>query len=685
METSILRRLCFAAMLLLLIITSANSAVWYVDGSVAASGIGTSWTSPVKTIQEAVNKASNIWIICTAPNDSIWVKQGVYTLSSEITVNKIVNIYGGFNGTETSASQRNFTANPTIIDGQLNTRCMKISSYCEIDGFTFRYGRNSGAGIYLDQVPTYDCFSTTLAVSIKNCIFYYNSALIGASSVPGGGIYDYKSSPYISNCTFQGNTGDRGGAIFSWQSSPVIDRCIFQTNHSLAAGSWGGGAICGDYLVYGTITNCLFDNNYSNSWGGALAYHMGYPAVTNCTFVNNGAALDGDAVHTNTAAPTFKNCIFWDDSVNEFYHSVGVSTPSVSYSNIRGGYPGTGNISLNPMFVAWNDFQLTHGSPCIDTGTNTGAPTVDLIGTTRPLDGNDSGTAVCDMGAYEHKWLDLMIWGWSTTPASPAVNQPFNINITIYNAGVIPTDRSFWVDWYANQPTPPGINDIGQKYAQIPNLNQKSYSYITLTHTYTTAGTYPTYVQVDTGNRISETQEGNNLSAVRNITVVERATLTANVYLQGSSRPSSGWNIPLRVALFTPGANVLTATPLAEYTQTTSRHILVARTTISNVIPGTYDITASSAHTLLNVKRNVTIAPGSSPSITLGTLLEGNGVQDNAINLDDLSLLALSWACDSADPDFNAQTDFDRNNIINMSDFNLLADNWGAVSPINIP
>ena len=53
------------------------------------------------------------------------------------------------------------------------------------------------------------------------------------------------------------------------------------------------------------------------------------------------------------------------------------------------------NIDADPLTVSSRDFHLTAASPCIDTGTCTGAPAVDVDGDPRP-----SGSG-CDMGADE--------------------------------------------------------------------------------------------------------------------------------------------------------------------------------------------------------------------------------------------------------------------------------------------
>jgi hypothetical protein len=56
---------------------------------------------------------------------------------------------------------------------------------------------------------------------------------------------------------------------------------------------------------------------------------------------------------------------------------------------------GVGNSGSNPAFVSPNsgDLRLSAGSPALDAGSASGAPTVDILGATR--DANP------DLGAYE--------------------------------------------------------------------------------------------------------------------------------------------------------------------------------------------------------------------------------------------------------------------------------------------
>ncbi len=89
-------------------------------------------------------------------------------------------------------------------------------------------------------------------------------------------------------------------------------------------------------------------------------------------------------------------------------------------------------------------------------------------------------------------------------------------------------------------------------------------------------------------------------------------TVGIQVNLQGANRPSQGWQVPIIVGFFTPGADVLVDAPLYSFSGTTTAISTQGGTRAYFLCPdpieaGTYDITADSSTTLLNVKRNVNI------------------------------------------------------------------------------
>lgn len=101
----------------------------------------------------------------------IWVKRGRYS-EDELYIYSNVEIYGGFSGREKRRSQRNSSAELTILDGGLKHRIASVSGL--IDGFQIENGREKeyGGGIRL------------LGGIVQNCIIQNNEA-----GKWGGGIY----------------------------------------------------------------------------------------------------------------------------------------------------------------------------------------------------------------------------------------------------------------------------------------------------------------------------------------------------------------------------------------------------------------------------------------------------------------------------------------------------------------
>ena len=101
----------------------------------------------------------------------------------------------------------------------------------------------------------------------------------------------------------------------------------------------------------------------------------------------------GGGLYCSGASPTVQNSILWSNRLPEI-ETEGETDLSITYSDIKGGWPGEGNIDENPLFIGLYDYHLRPESPCVDAGTDGGVYR-DIDGQTRP-----SGSGF-DMGADE--------------------------------------------------------------------------------------------------------------------------------------------------------------------------------------------------------------------------------------------------------------------------------------------
>jgi hypothetical protein len=241
------------------------------------------------------------------------------------------------------------------------------------------------------------------AITLSSC--RYDSAVEGLTLTGGTtGIYIYDSCPAITKCNIINNKGD---GIKWWPSRgcmyPLIANCFI-------AGNEGDGLNL-ERTFYPIIVNCIIAGNLRFGVYGPRA------VLRNCTIVGNRWA--GVAYYETSIA----NCIVHDNNDPEIR---GLTT--VSYSNVKGGWAGTGNIDADPCFLqpgywdangAWitGDYHLLLASACIDAGDNGSIPAdsedLDRDGNTvepipwdfdadaRIVDGDNDGNSIVDMGAYE--------------------------------------------------------------------------------------------------------------------------------------------------------------------------------------------------------------------------------------------------------------------------------------------
>jgi len=358
-------------------ITPNVSQVIYVDADVTGGNTGTSWEDALTDLKDALAAAG--------PGDEIWVASGTYTSgldrTSHFQMENEVGIYGGFVGGETSREERDWETNVTVlsgdigIEGYISDNCYHVFYHPSetdlddtaiLDGFTIS-GGNANGGPPTEEFHPNDngggMYNEGSSPTVMNCTFYGNSA-----DRDGGGMYNKQSSPMVTNCTFYGNSASSGGGMYNPESSPMVTNCTFSGNNA----SYAGGGMS-NYRSWPMVTNCTFYGNSASSGGGMYNSYQSSPMVTNCTFYGN-SARSGGGMYNSKASPIVTNCILWGDSPDEIF--VSSSYPVVTYSDIEGGYSGTGNMDEDPAFVdgPGGDFHLQVTSPCINTGSNAALP-----------------------------------------------------------------------------------------------------------------------------------------------------------------------------------------------------------------------------------------------------------------------------------------------------------------------
>lgn len=260
------------------------------------------------------------------------------------------------------------------------------------------------------------------AVYVRNCVIIGNgggvaveqecaAALVACRIIDnsGNGIFCLSDSDVrLTDCILSGNRAEAGGAVYAVDPRRFdLENCTLVGNSaSVEAGgiyAWGGFSDM-------TATNCLIADNSAPVGGNVLLDLEARILLTNCTIASTTAAPGDSILGRDIADLKVTNSIIWAGSSQPIVvDPPSVFYPIITYSNIRGGWSGQGNIDADPMFVSAEDYRLLPASPSIDAGDNRAIQitALDLDGGPRFVDDPatpDTGVGpppVVDMGAYE--------------------------------------------------------------------------------------------------------------------------------------------------------------------------------------------------------------------------------------------------------------------------------------------
>ncbi len=326
--------------ILALILSLAGSA------GAATLTVNASGGADYTRITDAIDNAS--------AGDTILVNSGTYY--ENIKLKDGIKLYGE-------------GANITIIDGKGSGNVVMVASNSIIDGFTITNGIGPGfAGIH-----SYGS-STTITNNIiqNNSIGIYSEGPLSSPLIEGNVIRN--NTGYASNevCTI-------GTGIQAWDSSnPLIENNIIVYNSNGIRSGMSSPTIINN-VIHGNQVGNLCDPEHA----GVLMYSGSAPLIKNNIITGNERGI-----WSQLSFPVIFNNDVWNNT-------------NANYVDVS---PGGGDISINPLFKEpyIGDYHLLAGSPCIDTGNNTEAPSIDFDGNPRPIDGDGDGIAIVDMGVYEY-------------------------------------------------------------------------------------------------------------------------------------------------------------------------------------------------------------------------------------------------------------------------------------------
>ena len=376
------------------------------------------------TVQAALTACNN--------GDTILVQPGTYTGNIVWPNKSNLKLYSAGDSSN------------TILSGNNTGQVLRFSLLSAVDtntiikGFKITNGfvntsSSSGGGIYIAS-----CHPKFVDVSITNNHLYTLNWAYGAGVYLSGSNSVFRNSTIWANKLDTAAWGHGAGIYITGSSAPKFYNVKINGNRS-NSNSWAYGTgvycdgsnavfsnvkVCNNYVnagaiwYYGTgmyfnastssLTNVLVSSNTQDNNGsfyyGAGIYSNGSSGaitMTNCTVTDNkrtnGGTINGSGLYANTSSNiTALNSIFYNTNGGlEVVNNGG--TVVITYSDVRGGFIGTGNINLSPAFVSSTDFHLTNLSPCVAAGLLSGSPGNDLDYNARPMPALTNP----DMGCYE--------------------------------------------------------------------------------------------------------------------------------------------------------------------------------------------------------------------------------------------------------------------------------------------
>lgn len=353
------------------------------------------------SLREAIQAANTNTAVDACPAgvadtpDEISIPAGTYTLS-RVGTGEDENQAGDLDITE-SVNLAGAGASATILNANQIDRVLQVSGLITV--------RISNLALTGGQAPFESSESRGGGLLVQNSTVDLYRVIVrnNQASTSGGGIDSFGGRVTIRHSTLRQNQALRGGGVYNGNSL-VIENSLVAGNSATFNG--GGVDNFGSAVLENvTLTNNSAGNNPDTGDGlGGAVFSDGIVSMVNVTIRGNtGAAFnnegEGRLVNVIMAANGPANCV--GPVISEGHNLEDKDTCGFNQASDQvDTVPMLENLADNGGFS--ETFALQAGSPAIDAGDPARCPATDQRGAWRPADGDQNGSQVCDIGAYEY-------------------------------------------------------------------------------------------------------------------------------------------------------------------------------------------------------------------------------------------------------------------------------------------
>lgn len=357
MSTRYLCLVMLAVMLFTAPTWACGGSVICVNAAAAPGGNGQTWGTAYNDLQTAMAAASS--------GTEIWVVEGIYYPDEgagqtdndrNATFNLMdgVAVYGGFAGTETERTERNWETHVTVLSGDIEQNDLPFAPAEDSDDDPATPTQTDhiiGDNAY-NVVTSFEVSTTTILDGVTVTAGYADG-----SSCPGpwcgGGMLNYNqfgptSTPTVTHVVFSGNyAAYDGGGVLNWKGDPELIDVTFAANYASSGG--GMATLYSDSL---TLTNVVFEQNTAGRGGGLYA-ETSDMVLEGCLFTNNtagrgGGFYKGPGYDTPSGDSTLTDVSFTGNHATD-------TTGVTGYCNGGGGMGHIGGGSVTMTRVTFQD------------------------------------------------------------------------------------------------------------------------------------------------------------------------------------------------------------------------------------------------------------------------------------------------------------------------------------------